>query len=64
MPFVEFTSEFNTRISIDTDYIIAIGEKWTGRSYITTTKSTIELNEDYQKVVNTIKHVTQQNKTR
>ena len=64
MPFVEFTNEFNTKISINTDYIIAIGEKWTGRSYITTTKSTIELNEDYQKVVNTIKHVTQQNKTR
>lgn len=64
MPFVEFTSEFNTRISIDTDYIIAIGEKWADRSYITTTTSTIILNEDYQKVVNTIKHVTQQNKTR
>ena len=64
MPFVEFTSEFNTRISIDTDYIIAIGEKWADRSYITTTTSTIILNEDYQKVVNTIKHVTQQDNTR
>ena len=64
MQFVEFNNEFNTRISINIDYIIAIGEKWADRSYIITTTSTILLNEDYQKVVNTIKHVTEQNKTR
>ncbi|MFQ6745262.1 MAG: hypothetical protein ACLRFN_04815 [Alphaproteobacteria bacterium] len=64
MQFVEFNSEFNTKISINTAYIIAIGEKWADRSYITTTTSTIILNEDYKKVVNTIKHVMQQNKTR
>ena len=64
MPFVEFNNEFNTKTSINTDYIIAFGEKWAGRSFITTTKSTIELNEDYKTIANTIKHVTQQNKTR
>ncbi|MBQ7055731.1 MAG: hypothetical protein IJN91_02255 [Alphaproteobacteria bacterium] len=64
MPFVEFTNEFDTKISINTDYIIAIGEKWADRSYITTTTSTILLNEDYKKVVKTIKHVIQQDNTR
>lgn len=64
MPFVEFNNEFNTKTSFNTDYIIAFGEKWAGRSFITTTKSTIELNEDYQTILNTIKHVTQQSKTR
>lgn len=64
MPFVEFTHEFDTKISINTDYIIAIAEKSDGTSYVTTTKSAIFLKENYQKVLNTIKHVTQQNKTR
>ncbi len=64
MSFIDLTHEFGTNVSINTDYIIAIGENMSGKTYVTTTRDTIYLKDDFQTTLNKIKHAVQQDKIR
>ena len=56
MPFVDLIDEKNKRISINTDYVIMVGETMCGHGYIVdTNKTTTYTNQEYQDVLNAIK---------
>ncbi len=56
MPFVDLIDEKNKRISINTDYVIMVGETTCGHGYIVdTNKATTYTNQEYQDVLNAIK---------
>ena len=56
MPFVDLIDEKNKRISINTDYVIMVGETMCGNGYIVdTNKTTTYTNQEYQDVLNAIK---------
>ncbi len=61
MPFVDLIHEYNEKISINTDYIIAIGETSSGRTYVTTTRNAIYLAQDYQTVMKIVQEAIIQN---
>ncbi|MDO4423296.1 MAG: hypothetical protein Q4C08_00675 [Pseudomonadota bacterium] len=56
MPFVDLIDEKNKKISINTDYVIMVGETMCGHGYIVdTNKTTTYTNQEYQDVLNAIK---------
>ncbi|MBO5740181.1 MAG: hypothetical protein J6R52_03895 [Alphaproteobacteria bacterium] len=56
MPFVDLIDEQNKKISVNTDYVIMIGETMCGNGYIVdSTKTTTYTNQKYQDVLNAIK---------
>lgn len=57
MPFVDLIDEQEKRISINTDYVIMVGETMGGNGYIVdTTKTTTYTKQEYQDVLNAIKN--------
>lgn len=58
MPFVDLIDERNKKFSINTDYVIMVGETTLGHAYVVdTTKTTTYTNQEYQDVLNAIKSV-------
>lgn len=56
MPFVDLVDENNKKFSINTDYVIRVGEAMLGNGYILdTTKTIIYTNQKYQDVLGAIK---------
>lgn len=56
MPFVDLIDEQDKKISINTDYVIMVGETMSGNGYIVdTTKTKTYTNQGYQDVLNAIK---------
>ena len=56
MPFVDLVDENNKKISINTDYIIMVGETMCGNGYVVdTTKTTTYTNQKYHDVLDAIK---------
>ena len=56
MPFVDLVDENNKKFSINTDYVIRVGETMLGNGYILdTTKTIIYTNQEYHDVLNAIK---------
>ena len=65
MPFVDLTDECNKKFSINTDYIIMVGESSLGHGYVVdTTKTTTYTNQNYQDVLNAIKSASKSVKKR
>ena len=56
MPFVDLIDEQEKKFSINTDYVIMVGETMGGNGYIVdTTKTTTYTKQEYQDVLNAIK---------
>jgi hypothetical protein len=56
MPFVDLVDENNKKFSINTDYLIRVGETMLGDGYILdTSKTIIYTNQKYQDVLGAIK---------